>query len=271
MHLIDYAHARDGVLYHGTLSDLDGEPKATWTYEKGGRNVTCDQPLDAPTFRSLWNGVGNLSVFKRNRVRDPDQEVNPVSTHVIGIAFGDPEKPQLVQFMVPADEADPEFRAWLKTLNVPTGSAGPPPVPQQPKGPAAVREKAYAKVFGADWTQDQDDDPEGPPINVYVFEPDDDRDFATLVTGGLSNERMRTPKGAPYRRAELVLYVDEPTDEHVGLLRFLAQLPLIQETTWYGPGTTMTNGNPPRPIFDESDLDCFLFLESVIKIGRAHV
>src|SRR5262245_20037373 len=94
MHLIDYGHIQDGVLYHGTLSDLDGEPKSTWTYERGGRKVTHDQPLDAATFRSLWNRVGNLDVFKRNRVRDRDRELDPLGTHVITIMFGEGAEPQ---------------------------------------------------------------------------------------------------------------------------------------------------------------------------------
>jgi hypothetical protein len=90
------------------------------------------------------------------------------------------------------------------------------------------------------------------------------RDFYTLVTGGMSDAPMRVPKGTPFRRGELLLYVAEPTEQHVNLLRWLAGLPHIQKTTWYGFGTTMTNGRPPRPIFDDSVLDCFLFLEPVV-------
>src|SRR5262245_53972354 len=273
MHLIDYAHRRQGVLYHGTLSDLDGQPKATWTYEKSGRKVTHDQPIDLPTFRSLWNRV-NLDVFKRNRVRDPDRPVDPDATHVIGIAFGTTEDPKWAYFAVPANESDPQFLNWLKSLNIPTGSAGPPPVPARApaNGPgrlAKARENVYPKFFGSNWTVDREEDPDGPAIDVYVFEPGEDgrgkeRDFYTLVTGGMSDKRMRVPKEVEFRRAELVLYVEKPTDEQIGLLRWLARLPLVQEGTWYSPGTTMTNGNPPRPIFDDSDLCCYLFLEPVV-------
>jgi hypothetical protein len=277
MHLIDYGHRRQGVLYHGTLSDLDGEPKATWTYEKGGRKVTHDQPIDAATFRSLWNRIGNLDVFKRNRVRDANREVDPDGTHVISIIFGESENPQRIYFAVPTDETDPQFLNWVKSLNIPAGSSGPPPVPAKSKaskGPAAAREKVYAKFFGSKWTVDREDEPDGPPIDVYVFEPGEDgrgkeRDFYTLVTSGMSDERMRVRKGVPFRRGELILYVADPTELHIGLLRFLARLPLVQETTWYGFGTTMTNGNPPRPIFDDSDLSCYLFLEPVV--GRDNV
>jgi hypothetical protein len=98
-----------------------------------------------------------------------------------------------------------------------------------------------------------------------MFVPSEERPFFTLVTGGLSDARMNMPSGAPFRRAELVLYVDDPTDESILLLQFLAQLPLVQETTWYGPGTTMTNGNPPQPIFPGSPLDCYLFLYPIVE------
>jgi hypothetical protein len=57
MHVIDYGHMRDGVLYHGTLSDLDGSPKSTWTYEDGSEKVTRDLPIDGATFSALWNGI----------------------------------------------------------------------------------------------------------------------------------------------------------------------------------------------------------------------
>jgi hypothetical protein len=119
MHLINYAHERDGNVYHGTLSDLDGEPKATWSFDQGGRRVTREQSLDAPVFRSLWNRVGSLDVFKRCRVRDPNHRLDPAGIHVIGIAFGDPDEPQQATFAVPADESDPQFRDWLKGLNIP--------------------------------------------------------------------------------------------------------------------------------------------------------
>ena len=289
MHVITYAHVRDGVLYTGTLSDLDGRPKATWSYKAGGRRVTQDQPLDPAAFRSLWNRVGNLDVFKRNRARDPNAPVDPVNTHVVTIAFGEPDRPQLAHFAVPADESDPQFRSWLKSLNIPAATPAtpnPPPLPARKPAKAAepdedeedeedeeaaeliaARQETYARLFGPEWTVDRGEEGDGPAIDVYTFEPEDTkkRDFYTLVTGGMADERMRVPKGAEYRRVELVMYVEKPTETHVALLRWLATLPHVQETTWYGPGTTMNNGNPPQPIFDGSVLDNFLFLKPIVS------
>src|SRR5262245_43533449 len=123
MRLIDYGHLRGGVLYHGTVSDLGGTPKSTWTYEDGGEKVTRDLPIDEEAFNFLWSGVATLEVFHRNVVRSPDTPIDPASRHVVGIAFaGEGQRGQYL-FLVPADEPDPQFRAWLTALNVPQGSA----------------------------------------------------------------------------------------------------------------------------------------------------
>jgi hypothetical protein len=123
MHVIDYGHMRDGVLYHGTISDLDGTVRSTWTYEEEGEKVTRDRPIDEDTFNSLWNGIANLDVFRRSLVRDPDRPIDPVSHHVIGIVFAQGEQKGQYLFLVPAGETDPDFARWLEALNVPEGSA----------------------------------------------------------------------------------------------------------------------------------------------------
>jgi hypothetical protein len=123
MHLIDYGLMRDGVLYHGTVSDLDGSPKATWTYEDGGEKVTRDQPVDAATFSALWNAIADSDVFRRNVVRSPHQQIDPVGYHVIGIVFEQDGQRRRVLFQVPAAEAEPDFVRWLQALDVPQGSA----------------------------------------------------------------------------------------------------------------------------------------------------
>jgi hypothetical protein len=123
MYLIDYGHMRDSVLYHGTISDMDGSPKATWTYEEGGEKVTRDQPLDDTTFNALWNGIANSEVFRRCMVRSANQPIDPVRYHVVGIAFEQDGQQGQYMFLVPAAEQDLEFVQWLENLNVPQGSA----------------------------------------------------------------------------------------------------------------------------------------------------
>jgi hypothetical protein len=275
MHTIDYGHERDGILYHGTISDLDGVPASKWTYEEKGKKVTRDQPIDQATFHYLWNCISKLPVFRRSMVRDPDRAFDPLSEHVIGIAFTKGAQVQRAYFAVPANESDPEFLRWLEALNVPTRSAAQPRQPnvraagdKKLSRLAAAREKVYPAFFGKKWSIRRESPPQEPPIDIYVFDPGkdaggDERDFYTLVTSGMSDSPMNVPDDAPFRRAELLLYVDDPADERLRVLQWLARLPLTQQRTWYGPGTTMTNGQPPEPIFDNSELDCFFFMRPI--------
>lgn len=121
-HLIDYGHMRDGILYHGTLSDLDGSPKATWTYEVRGKKITRDQPIDKATFEKLCTSITSSEVFRRHRASGADKQIDPVRFHVVGIAFDKQGKKGQDLFLVPADEGDAEFSRWLDNLKVPKGS-----------------------------------------------------------------------------------------------------------------------------------------------------
>jgi hypothetical protein len=123
MHLIDYGLMRDGVLYHGTVSDLDGSPKATWTYAEGGENVTRDRPVDAATFGTLWNATADSDILRRNVVRSPGQPIGPVGCHVVGVVFERDGQRRRLMSQVPAAATDPEFVQWRQALNVPQGSA----------------------------------------------------------------------------------------------------------------------------------------------------
>jgi hypothetical protein len=119
MHLIDYGHLRDGVLYHGTVSDLDGSPKSTWTYEEGGSKVARDLPIDEETFTFLWNGVADFDVFRRCIVRGGEVPIDPENYHVIGVVFDEGGQQGRCMFLVPASERDPDFARWLQALSVP--------------------------------------------------------------------------------------------------------------------------------------------------------
>lgn len=121
------------------------------------------------------------------------------------------------------------------------------------------REVAFEGLFGPASAVHHQLLPVEPHIDVYVYPAGQKRrNFCTLVTGGMSDRPMRLPSGANLR-CELLLYCEEPTDHLVGLMRHLAQIPAVQQT-WYTPGSTMTNGQPPQPLFEGSVLDCIWFL-----------
>ena len=144
MHLIDYGHMQDGVLYHGTLSDLDGVPKATWSYEKGGKKVTHDQPIDLPTFP--------LAVEPHRQARcisaEPRARSGPASRpnrRSCGQHHFRRQGEPTAGLLSPCRprKSDPQFLSWLKSLNIPKGSISPQPpelpVRGRPKEPSPLR------------------------------------------------------------------------------------------------------------------------------------
>jgi len=129
------------------------------------------------------------------------------------------------------------------------------------------REEVYPQLFGEGFQVNHEIPPCVPHVDIYVFAPTHRRDYFALVTGGMSNVPMRIPAGPFPGRAELVLYVAEPSETAIEYLRFLAHIPHDQGT-WYSPGSTMTNGVPPQPVFENSCLDCVTFLPSPIASHR---
>jgi hypothetical protein len=134
LHYIDYAHRDGDVFYHGTVSDLDGVPRSTWTYEDSGQLVTRDQPIDSETFSQLWGALVQLPVFRRAITNDMGSEINPDVQHIVGIIFTEGLHLGRCVLLVPVDEPDPALAAWLGFLNVPG---------QRP----STREEGQVKVF----------------------------------------------------------------------------------------------------------------------------
>lgn len=118
--VIDYAHRVDGVMYHGTLSDLDGRPKATWTYEADSEEVTREQPLTSEAFERLWNLLARAEVFRRSLVEDLSCSIDVEGCHVVGAVLAKPDgKRQCRIWQAPADENDAELVEWLEMLGRP--------------------------------------------------------------------------------------------------------------------------------------------------------
>jgi len=144
----------------------------------------------------------------------------------------------------------------------------PPPsfgFPEKPTLPfIQAREELYHAFFGRKSTVMHELQPLAPHVDVYIFEPEGPRTFFTLVTGGMSDIPMNAPENVDIRRAELILYAKEPKERYVELMRWLAHL-VHDQRTWFTPGSTMTNGQPPSPIFEGSDADCYFFMPSPLE------
>jgi hypothetical protein len=139
MHAIDYGHREGWVLYHGSLTNLDGDPKATWTYEESGSKVTRDRPIEDMTFAFLCYGLDNLALLRQYAATDPNQEIDPDRYHVVSYMFEEGERRGRQLFLIPATERHPDFQRWLAALDVPSGN---PPADAGPAVEARVVAKA---------------------------------------------------------------------------------------------------------------------------------
>ena len=104
-------------------------------------------------------------------------------------------------------------------------------------------------------------------IDVHMIWPTPARPFITAVTSGMSDLPMTVPPGAEkFRFAELMICLppDWPTSTEsfkdnahywpIRLLKFMARFP-HQYKSWFGPGHTLPNGNPPVPFDDSTQMN----------------
>ena len=111
-----------------------------------------------------------------------------------------------------------------------------------------AREAAYGRLYEQPVSVSHEVFPLIPHIDVYQYRPKmKDRSICRLVTGGMSDLPMTMPRGADDapRRVELLLDRDEPRDEYIATLRWLAHFP-HSANTWVGYRHTVPNGDPPR-------------------------
>ena len=97
-------------------------------------------------------------------------------------------------------------------------------------------------------------------VDVLQVAPAEGRPWWSLVTCGMAARPMSPPAGVDGadRFAELVMCLppDWPLDEAqwpLGLLQFLARIPHEYET-WFAPGHTIPNGDPPEPLAPDTAL-----------------
>lgn len=98
------------------------------------------------------------------------------------------------------------------------------------------------------------------------IEPEDEG--YVLLTSGMSDRAMTLPSDvgeAVRRRAELMWYVSEPSDEIIGNLSWLAKYPFIDDT-WLGFGHRIPMPTPP---LSTCSFKTFLFLTPVIEPDQA--
>ncbi|MHC4884757.1 MAG: suppressor of fused domain protein [Planctomycetota bacterium] len=125
----------------------------------------------------------------------------------------------------------------------------------------SIREEHYVEHLG-ELTQKvmHSTDQKFPHVDIYQFEPTEERPYWTLITGGMSNERMHIPEesfGEIGSRAEICMYVKEPKGWMFSVLKGLAEMPFDDKTFlhWWH---TVPNGMPMTA--EKSLLTNYLFL-----------
>jgi len=123
-----------------------------------------------------------------------------------------------------------------------------------------VREAHYTKFLGPlDESIAHSTDVKDVHIDIYSFHPNNKRPYWTLITGGMSDLPQKIPDDAEgiSSRTEIMIYVKEPQDWMLNVLKRLAEMPFDDKTYlhWYH---TVPNGQPMTN--EPSELTSFFFL-----------
>ena len=107
-------------------------------------------------------------------------------------------------------------------------------------------------------------------VDVLIIDPEENRDYYTLVTTGMSDRAMKVPEHCEmFAHAELMLRLptDWPMSEDafreernywpIRWLRILARFP-HEYQTWLFEGHTIPNQDPPEPFADNTELSGML-------------
>jgi hypothetical protein len=110
-------------------------------------------------------------------------------------------------------------------------------------------------------------------IDLYIVAPATNRPFQTAVTCGMSDVPMTVPKGAEeLRYAELMICLPpnwpiagalvelDKTSWPLFWLKLLAQAP-HEHQTFFAPGHTIPNGDPPEPLGPGTKMSCWFIRE----------
>ncbi|MXV38053.1 hypothetical protein GO491_05085 [Flavobacteriaceae bacterium Ap0902] len=109
--------------------------------------------------------------------------------------------------------------------------------------------------------------------DIYIIKPTPERNYYTLITGGMGAYEMNVPEGfESYKRAELMINLppdwdinseDESLSWPIQWLKVLARLP-INQNTFLGWGHTVPTGAP----LEGTHFDCFILLGTQNKAGE---
>ena len=135
---------------------------------------------------------------------------------------------------------------------------------------AELREAVYQEFFGPSDLVSHESIPLIPHIDIWIHPPGfRGRNFFTLVTNGMSDIPMNLESEVTksYSRRELIIYTADHQAAYVSLLRNIARFP-FEYSTWVGVGHTIPNGNPPAPMFKDSELVSVIFFPAMLDLEQ---
>jgi len=100
---------------NATISDIDGTPKASWTFRQHDDEFSNTVQLTNNQFSDLWNGL-NAPVFTRHAVRDLNAQLDFRTKYVVGVVFNMDGETGRGTFLIPQDETDPDWLEWLRQI-----------------------------------------------------------------------------------------------------------------------------------------------------------
>ncbi|WP_282014040.1 suppressor of fused domain protein [Marinifilum flexuosum] len=113
-------------------------------------------------------------------------------------------------------------------------------------------------------------------IDIHWVKPTKERPFHTLITSGMSDKAMTTPKDvedANFAELSICLpeewkisekdFEDEKNYWPIRWLKYMARFP-HEYDTWLGWGHTLPNGDPAEPFAENTELNTMLLLPTIV-------
>ena len=101
---------------NGTISTLDGTPKATWTFAQDGRQSTQTCEVGGDEFDAMWEALSKPA-FMRHVVVGPHKELDVRGNYLVGVTSVVQGEPVRHSYLVPVGQRDPVWRQWLARID----------------------------------------------------------------------------------------------------------------------------------------------------------
>jgi hypothetical protein len=113
--VINVVHEEDGVFANGTISCVDGQARAIWTFRQDGGEFTVENDVDDDAFDEIWDAL-NDPVFARHAVGGSDVKLDFLANYIVGVVFELGERAGQRTHQIPCGERDATWVGWLRRV-----------------------------------------------------------------------------------------------------------------------------------------------------------